>query len=118
LTIPDRCGTQKACPYRCAAAGVPLAIIVVILATQAGVGFVNTGVRAWPLVAYPMYKTAHFEGERLDHALNVYVILPNAEKAPITPSDLNMGFWLFLDHVVADSERSQGCLEAFGRQIL
>jgi hypothetical protein len=76
------------------------AIIVVILATQAGVGFVNTGVRAWPLVAYPMYKTAHFEGERLDHALNVYVILPNAEKAPITPSDLNMGFWLFLDHVV------------------
>jgi hypothetical protein len=47
-----------------------------------------------------MYKTAYFEGERLDHALNVYVILPNAEKAPITPSNLNIGSWLFLEHVV------------------
>jgi hypothetical protein len=75
-------------------------IIVVILSLQAGVGIVNTGVRAWPLVAYPMYKAAHFEGDRLDHDFNVSVILPNAEKAPITRDELNMSFWIFWKNVV------------------
>jgi hypothetical protein len=77
------------------------AIIVTILSLQAVVGFVNTGMRAWPLVAYPMYKTARYEGDRLDHALNAYAILANGEKVPITPDDLNMSFWLFGDHFIA-----------------
>lgn len=76
------------------------AIVVVILSTQAVAGFVNTGKWGWPLMAYPMYSTARFEGDRLDHVFSVYAILSDSRKIEIKQEDLNMNFGLFRFNVV------------------
>ena len=76
------------------------AIIVVILSVQAVAGFVDTGRWGWPLLAYPMYKKAHYEGDRLDVELTGYAVLPDATRVAIDRSDLNMDFWLYWYNVV------------------
>jgi hypothetical protein len=75
-------------------------VIVVILLTQLVVGFVDTGRWGWPMLAYPMYKTAHFEGERLDHELTAYAVLADLSRVEIKRSDLGMGFWISWYNVV------------------
>ncbi len=76
------------------------AIIVTILSVQAVAGFVDTGRWGWPLIAYPMYKTAHYEGDRLDVELNGYAVLADSTRVAMHPSDLNMDFWLYWYNVV------------------
>jgi hypothetical protein len=75
-------------------------VVVVILLTQLVVGFVDTGRWGWPMLAYPMYKTAHFEGERLDHELTTYAVLADLSRVEIKRSDLGMGFWIYWYNVV------------------
>jgi hypothetical protein len=79
------------------ALGKPLisAIIVVILATQTVVGLVDTGKWGWPMLAYPMYKKAYFEGDRLNHDVSVYALLSDGTRTEIKRSDLDMSFWIF-----------------------
>jgi hypothetical protein len=76
------------------------AIIVVILATQAVAGLVNTGRWGWPMIAYPMYSEAHYEGDRLNHDLVGYAVLADSSRVEIRKSDLNMDFWLYWYNVV------------------
>lgn len=76
------------------------AAIVVILSTQAVAGFVDTGRWGWPLLAYPMYKTAHYEGERLHDDLTGYAVLADSTRVAMTRTDLNMDFWLYWYNVV------------------
>ena len=77
------------------------AIIVVILATQAVVGVVDTGKWGWPMLAYPMYKKAYFEGDRLNHDVSVYAVRSDGTRTEIKRSDLKMGFWIFWYNVVS-----------------
>lgn len=76
------------------------AIIVAVLAVQAVAGFVDTGRWGWPLLAYPMYKTAHYEGDRLDVELTGYAVLADSTRVAMNRSDLNMDFWLYWYNVV------------------
>jgi hypothetical protein len=76
------------------------AIIVVILATQAFAGFVNTGRWGWPMIAYPMYSTAHFEGERLNHDLTAHAVLADSTRVPMGRDDVDMAFWIYWYNVV------------------
>jgi hypothetical protein len=76
------------------------AVIIVILATQAVAGFIDPGKWGWPMIAYPMYKKAHFEGERLNHDVNVYAQLSDGTRTEINRNDLGMDFWIFHYNVV------------------
>jgi hypothetical protein len=76
------------------------AVIVAILSVQAVAGFVDTGRWGWPLLAYPMYKTAHYEGDRLDVDLAGYAVLADSTRVAMNRSDLNMDFWLYWYNVV------------------
>jgi hypothetical protein len=70
------------------------AIIVTVLGLQIVAGFVDTGRWGWPFVAYPMYKRAHYEGERFDHDLTVYLIMDDSSERVVTGPDLGLSFWL------------------------
>jgi hypothetical protein len=73
-------------------------IIVVILGTQFVVGLVDTGRWGWPMVAYPMYKTSHYDGERFDE-YDVFAVLEDGTRTQIQPADLGMSFWIFRQNV-------------------
>ena len=76
-------------------------IIVVILAVQAVAGFVDPGKWGWPVLAYPMYEKAFFEGDRLNHDFTVYALRSDGRRTEIKRSDLGMGFWIFWYNVVS-----------------
>jgi hypothetical protein len=75
-------------------------VIVGILSIQAVTGLYDTGRWGWPLLAYPMYKTAHYEGERLHDDLTAYAILADSTRVEVNRSDLGMDFWLYWYNVV------------------
>ena len=76
------------------------AIVGVILSAQLVAGTGVTGRWGWPLLAYPMYAQARFEGDRLDHAYHVYAVLSDTTRMKVLASDLDMSFWLFRANVV------------------
>lgn len=76
------------------------AVIVAILSVQAVAGFVDTGRWGYPILAYPMYKTARYDGDRLDHHLRVFAVKQDASRVEVKPEDLNMSFWLYWYNVV------------------
>jgi hypothetical protein len=82
-------------------------VIVGILSIQAVAGFVDTGRWGWPLLAYPMYKTAHDEGERLDVDLTAYAVLAASTRVAINRSDLNLSFWLYWYNVVTPIQHAR-----------
>jgi hypothetical protein len=83
------------------------AAIVAILSIQAVAGFVDTGRWGWPLLAYPMYKRAHYEGERLHDELTAYAVLADAKRVAIKRSDLAMDFWLYWYNVVTPIQNAR-----------
>jgi hypothetical protein len=82
------------------------AAIVVILGTQFVAGLVDPGRRTWPMIAYPMYRTAHYDGDRFDE-YEVYAVLKDGTKLPIDRDDLGMSWWLFRNNVVRDIQSGQ-----------
>src|SRR5688572_20905336 len=80
---------------------VPLvsAFVLMVLILQSFSGFVNTGRWGWPFVAYPMYKLAHQDGERILHDFTLYAKLPDGKLVEVTRDELGMGFWHFEKHV-------------------
>lgn len=76
------------------------ALIVLILGAQLVAGFVVTGPRGWPIINYPMYKNARFDGDRLDHRFQVDAVLADGTRLNIDPDELGMSFWLFQHNVV------------------
>ena len=90
------------------------AVIVAILGSQLVAGFVDTGRWGWPIIAYPMYKTAHFDGERLDD-YEVAAVLADGSRLRVDPEELGMSFWTFRQNVAMKIER--GRLEALAPTI-
>lgn len=76
------------------------ALVVGILSIQAVAGFVETGRWGWPLLAYPMYKWPHYEGERLNHDLVTYAVLTDSSRVEVKRDDLGMDFWIYWYNVV------------------
>ena len=69
--------------------------IVVILGLQAYATTFTAYLKSWPLISYPMYSSAHYDGERLDHAYDTYAVLDNLDEVKIAPDDVHMMFWAF-----------------------
>lgn len=68
-------------------------VIVAILGLQTVASFVTTGRWGWPFIAYPMYKTPHFENERVLYDFEVYATHDDGSEALISQGDLP--FWTF-----------------------
>lgn len=68
-------------------------VIVAILGLQTFASFVTTGRWGWPFIAYPMYKTPHFEGERVLYDFEVYATHDDGSEALIDQGDLP--FWIY-----------------------
>jgi hypothetical protein len=88
-------------------------VIFTVLAIQLVVGFVDTGRWGWPFIAYPMYKTAHYDGERLDHDRAVYAILRDSQRVQLTREQLGMDFWMFYYNVVVPIVSARHRLRSF-----
>jgi hypothetical protein len=94
-------------------------IIVTILGLQIVAGFADTGRWGWPFVAYPMYKRAHYEGERFDHDLTVRLVLRDASEHLVTGPDLGLSFWLVEKRVwnpIRNNDQEQ--LQSFAEDVL
>ena len=59
------------------------AFICVMLLGQLLIGFTYHGGQSFPLLAYPMFSRAHFDGERL----NNYLVYASADGGPEQPFD-------------------------------
>jgi hypothetical protein len=75
-------------------------VIATILGTQLVLGALNPGRWSWPIIAYPMYKDAHFEGAWLEHQLDLFAVFEDGARMKITPEDLGLRDWPFRDNVV------------------
>jgi hypothetical protein len=82
-------------------------VIAGILSVQAVAGFVDTGRWGWPLLAYPMYRTAHYDGERLHDDLTAYATLADSTRVAINRNALNMDFWLYWYNVVTPIQHAR-----------
>jgi hypothetical protein len=76
------------------------AIIVVILGLQIFAGFRNPAQWGWPFVAYPMYRGAHYENERLRYDFTTYAMLSDGSRQQIKPGDLGMDWWRFRANLI------------------
>jgi hypothetical protein len=75
-------------------------VIVTILGTQLVLGVLNPSRWSWPIVAYPMYKDAHLEGERLRDQLYLFAVFEDGTRIKISPEDLGLRVWPFINNVV------------------
>lgn len=73
--------------------------ILIVLGLQTYASLTNTGSRGWPFIAYPMYRNAHHDGERIHHDFTLYAVLPGGERIEVQRDDLGLNFWLFYKHV-------------------
>ena len=83
--------------------GIPFVsgVIVIVLGAQLVAGLVDTGRWGWPIVAYPMYKTPHYENERVLHDFAVYAEFDDGMRLPIKREELGMqNLFLFESNVV------------------
>ena len=69
-------------------------LVATILAAQVVIGFSYRGGQTFPVVAYPMYKQAHYEGERLNDYL-VYVSADGNEGKALGPETMEISPWLY-----------------------
>lgn len=82
------------------AQAIVLSIIGAILCSQLIIGFAYRGKRSWPIIAYPMYRTPHFEGDRLDHDWTTLAIFDDGSQVEVERKDLGMPFWIFYKNIV------------------
>lgn len=75
-------------------------VLVVVLGSQAVASLFDTGRRGWPIVTYPMYKTAHHEGEPVLYDARTYAVLSDGRRIRLTRDDLGMSFWVYWYNVV------------------
>ena len=52
----------------------------------------------WPFINYPMYKTPHFDGDRLNVRILLYANLDNGEIVEIRPKDVGFRYFQFFYH--------------------
>jgi hypothetical protein len=75
------------------AIGAISCLIIGILGLQTFASFVGPGRLGWPFIPYPMYKTAHYEGERLLYQYKVFA--RHADSSEVLISARDMPFWIF-----------------------
>jgi hypothetical protein len=80
------------------AIGLVSCVIVAILGLQTFASFVNPGRWGWPFLAYPMYKTAHYEGERILYDVEVYVVREDSSESLMSADGIP--FWIFKHKMV------------------
>jgi hypothetical protein len=73
-------------------------VIVAVLGLQTFASFVNPGRWGWPFLAYPMYKTAHYEGERILYGVEVYVVREDSSESLMSAEGIP--FWIFWHKMV------------------
>src|SRR5688500_19069628 len=76
------------------------AFIVIVLATQAVAGFLDTGRWGWPIVAYPMYKEPHYDGDRVWYDVRTFAVLADGTRVELVRDDLGFDFWVYWQNVV------------------
>lgn len=75
------------------AIGAISCLIIGILSLQTFASFVDPGRWGWPFIAYPMYKTAHHDGERVLYNIKVFAMHPDSSENLISAGDVP--FWIF-----------------------
>ena len=48
----------------------------------------------WPLLTYPTYKYAHYEGDKIAE-YEAYAVFKDSTEVNVLPKDVNIGFWKF-----------------------
>ena len=75
--------------------GLISVLIIGVLVVQTVSSFRRT-YKWWPFLSYPMYATAHFEGERIKVNHRVYAVTPDGARHYLDPDrDLKIGFWRY-----------------------
>ena len=71
---------------------------IIILQAAASLGIVSKffyNDRLWPILDYPMYSSAHYQGDSIDQYF-LYGLLEDGSELPIPKEDLGLNFWKFL----------------------
>lgn len=93
-TTPDRRSREDL-------AKIAISIIVAtILAAQVLIGFSYRGGQTFPMLAYPMYMRAHYEGERLNDYL-AFVSIDGGEEKVLGPETLGISLLLYQKTIAA-----------------
>ena len=69
-------------------------IVATILAAQVLIGFSYRGGQTFPVVAYPMFMQAHYDGERLNDYL-VYLSADGGEEMAVGPEAMELSGGLY-----------------------
>jgi len=75
-------------------------VIATILTAQVLIGFSYRGGQTFPVIAYPMYMQAHYEGERLNDYL-VFVSADGGEEQVLGPETMEISPWLYQRSITA-----------------
>jgi hypothetical protein len=75
-------------------------IVATILAAQILIGFSYRGGQTFPIVAYPMYMQAHYEGGRLNDYV-VHVSVDGGEGKAVGPEAMEISPWLYQRSITA-----------------
>jgi hypothetical protein len=74
-------------------------VVVAILGTQFALLFFEPRQRGWPMVTYPMYASARYDGDRFDD-FKAYAVLKDGTKVEVDPGELGMPYWIFHKNVL------------------
>ena len=84
--------------------GLASLVVVAVLTLQAAAVFGAISSLLWPFTDYPMYREAHYDGERLNR-YTVVGILGEATEVTLLPEDLGFNLWQFEKHLVRPLSR-------------
>jgi hypothetical protein len=73
-------------------------VVATILAAQAVISFTYTGGQTFPIVAYPMFKYAHYEGERLND-YRIYISADGAGGTLLSPKEMEISPWQYQNSI-------------------
>ena len=75
-------------------------VIVILLLQGSTIVFMALGKPMgtwyWPIIDYPMYSAARYEGERINAYYNIDVVLKDGSLIAVTADDVGLNFWKFL----------------------
>ncbi|WP_203226105.1 hypothetical protein [Novosphingobium pentaromativorans] len=70
-------------------------VIILVLGAQLIASFGHAN-RFFPFMWYPMYATAHFDGERINVEHRIYAVAPDGSRHYVDPArDLRIDFWRY-----------------------
>ncbi len=74
-------------------------VIVGVLGLQGLAGFSGNwrfSSYYWPFLSYPMYRFAHYVGDRIDVRFPVFFTLEDGRELEVFPEDLGLDYWKFM----------------------